>query len=806
MKHFLILLLLLLISCHPTSSQWQSIGNMDSYKKTDNGVLISAPPAKLSISVIAPDVIRVRLTTNGTFAPDSSWAVITHKIGDQNFSLNDTDKELILTTASGSLHIQKKPIRLSFYDGSGKLVSSDDAAKGIAWSGTESAVWKTMPQNESYFGLGEKASSHMNRRGRMFTNWNSDIPSYKFDTDPLYQTIPFFYGLHDSTCYGIFFDNTYYSHFDFGKSDPAAYSFGATGGEMNYYFFFGPQPVSIMKNFAALIGTMPFPPKWAIGYQQCRWSYYPESRVREIASTFRSKKIPCDVIYLDIHYMNGYRCFTWDSTRFPDPKKMTDDLAKDGFKIVTIVDPGIKQDTSYWVYQEGAKGDHFVKKPDGSYFIGKVWPGECAFPDFTDSSARVWWGSLYKVPVSSGVMGFWNDMNEPSVFDVPTKTIDLDALHNDNGLHSTHAKDHNVYGMQMVRGTYEGVKLLRPNERPFVLTRANYAGGNRYAAAWTGDNVASWDHLRMGLQMCMGLSISGQPFVGTDIGGFIGMPSGELFSRWLESAVFTPLMRAHSAIDAPNKEPWVYGDTFETVNRKAIEMRYTFLPYIYTAFYQSSLTGVPMMRPLFFDYPGDQDAVSNGDEYLFGDAILVAPVVWEGATERGVHIPPGIWYDYYTDSMYTGPDFIHVSAPLDRLPIFVKAGSAIPTQQVVQYTDQAPIDTLTLNVYPTSTQVGSWEYEDDGRSYGYQNNEYMRRWISVRGVSYGEHVTLGNPQGKYTPPARTIVLKFNGFPHKPAWIETDAKDQKFTYDEKLHSATVIMQDDFKKHVFVVRKW
>jgi alpha-glucosidase len=716
------------------------------------------------------------MSKDGSFLPDSSWAVISHPVSTPEFKLLDKPEEIILTTARVVVHVKKHPCRISFNDKFGNVILQDEPSKGMEWSGSEVAVWKTMPSNEQYYGFGEKAGM-LDRRGLAMSMWNTDIPAYPADLDPLYQDIPFFYGIRDSVAYGIFFDNTYYSHFDMGKEHPGQYSFGAMDGEMNYYFFFGPEPKQVLKNFSSLIGKMNLPPLWSIGYQQCRWSYSPESRVREIASTFRTKHIPCDVIYLDIDYMDGYRCFTWNKSRFPDPKKMTDDLARDGFKIVTIIDPGIKHDSAYWVYQEGVKGDNFVKKPDGTYFYGDVWPGECAFPDFTKKEAREWWGSLYKGIINDGIKGFWNDMNEPSVFNGPNKTMPIDVIHDDMGQKTNHSKNHNIYGMQMARGTYEGALKLKPNERPFVLTRAGYAGSNRYAAAWTGDNVSSWEHLQLALTMCLNLSISGQPFVGSDIGGFIGMPSGDLYARWLQLGVFTPLMRSHAEIASPNKEPWVYGDSFEAINRKTIEMRYKFLPYIYTSFYNTSVTGIPMMRPIVFDYSTDPYTYYNHDCFLFGDALLVAPVMEEGATKRSLRLPAGEWYDYYTAEKITGPKDITVDAPQDRLPLFVKAGSIIPTQNVVQYTNEKPTNPVIWEVYPKERASGSI-YEDDGESFNYQQGKYSLRGISMQRSEDRLTFVIAPPEGSFATAERSIIIKINAVTAKPGNVSYDGDDLK----------------------------
>jgi alpha-glucosidase len=605
--------------------------------------------------------------------------------------------------------------------------------------------------------------------------WNSDIPAYGADTDPLYQTVPFFYGMKNGKAYGLFFDNTYWSSFDFGKESRTQYSFGAENGELDYYFFQGPAPSKILQRYTELVGRMPLPPLWSLGYQQCRWSYAPESRVREIARGFRSRNIPCDVIYLDIDYMDGYRIFTWNKTGFPDPARMISDLSDDGFHIAVIVDPGIKADTVYHAYRSGRAGDHFIKYPDGRTFIGKVWPGLCAFPDFTNAAARTWWGENFSVLTSAGIRGWWNDMNEPSVFDVPTKTVDLDVVHRADGFTTDHAASHNIYGMQMTRATYDGVRTLLPNERPFVLTRASYAGGQRYSAAWTGDNVASWDHLRMAVSMCLSMSISGQPFVGSDIGGFIGYPSGELFTRWLQFGVFSPLMRAHSVINEKNKEPWEFGDDLTAINRETINLRYRLLPYIYNCMRQASVTGIPPMRPMIFSYPDDAENIWNDDQFMFGDDLLVAPVINAGATSREVRLPRGTWYDFRTGVPHEGGRTITVAAPLQEIPIFVRAGAIIPTRPIVQYTQQAPIDPLTFILYPTELQSTSTYYEDDGISFKYEKGGSLERVVNQWYSSEKITITLGSCRGTYAPSRRSLALRVVNIATAPKEIQLNGR-------------------------------
>ena len=815
-QRLFIILFLLIFHVARISAQWESIRTLDSQAVVGNKITLTAGKAVVRISILASDMIRVHLAPTGVFLPDQSWAVVKSVWPEIQPIVVRTAEDLRITTQHITLIVKKKPLRLSFFDKEGFLLNQDDPVRGMSWDAQAVRVWKEMPQSENYYGFGEKAGS-LNRKFKHMTMWNSDIPAYKADTDPLYQTIPFFYGINRGKAYGIFFDNSHWSSFDMGKEQPDKYSFGATGGELDYYFISGPSPKDILSRFTELVGRMPIPPRWSLGYQQCRWSYYPEARVRKLASDFRSKKIPCDMIYLDIDYMEGYRIFTWSEKNFPNPKKMIGDLAKDGFKIAVIVDPGIKTDSSYHAYQSGLSQNAFLRYPDGRLYVGKVWPGDCAFPDFSRSPTRAWWGDNFSALVDAGVRGFWNDMNEPSVFDVPTKTVDVNVIHDDNGLKTSHAKNHNLYGKQMTQATYEGVLKLMPSERPFVLTRASYAGGWRYSAAWTGDNIASWEHLEMAVPMLLNLSISGQPFVGSDIGGFVGSPNGELFARWLQLGVFSPLMRTHTVINSADQEPWSYGSRYEEINRKTIELRYRLLPYIYNAMVEAAHTGIPPMRPLAFEFPEDGEYAWNGTEFMFGDDLLIAPVLSPGATKREVRLPKGIWYEFATGKSLQGNKHVTVDAPVDRIPIFVRAGAIIPSQQVMQYSDQTPINPLTLTVYPAEESRTSY-YEDDGHSFEYEKGSVLTREIvqTKRGESI--FLVLSEPTGFYRPPDRDLNIIFVGIAKAPRSVEVTRKripqalsgtlstsKLGWAFDESTKTVKVKMKDAWERIEVTVSK-
>jgi len=774
----LVVLFALLVPIFPAVGQWQQIGSARSVVRQARGVTLDCQNARLQVVALAADLIRVRMQPGATFGPDESWAVVKTEWPAVPVEIIEDRTSVRLSTPELIVEVHKFPCAVTIRDRRGEVIVADAPGKGMSWNGREVRVWKVMPPDEYYYGLGERAGP-LEHRGRVYINWNTDAYGYQRGTDPLYQSIPFLLALRQGRSYGIFFDNPSRSSFDLGSARRDQYSFGAEEGELNYYVFYGPEPKKVLQRYTELVGRMPLPPKWALGYQQSRWSYEPESRVREIAETFRRRRIPCDVIYLDIDYMDGFRSFTVDARKFPNFRQMIADLARIGLKVVAIIDPGIKQELGYWVYDEGLKGGHFVTLPDGSLYTGVVWPGVCVFPDFTREQTRRWWGDLYRGLVEAGVAGFWNDMNEPAVF-VETdraveRTMALDALHGERDRRIEHRRVHNVYGMLMARATFEGLRRLRPSERPFVLTRASYAGGHRYAATWTGDNTSSWEHLQLWIPMVLNLGLSGQPFAGPDIGGFAGNPSAELYARFLQAGVFSPLCRVHSQKGTRDREPWAFGPEYEAIHRRFIELRYELLPYLYTVFEEAARTGWPVMRPLFLEYPMDRQTYRMDTQFLLGRDLLVAPVLEEGARSVEVYLPDGEWFDFWTGERVIGPRRVRVEAPLDRVPLFVRGGAILPMQPVFQYVDEAPINPLLLNVFPSRECAGAL-YEDDGVSDAYQRGQYARTRFGCR-VSAGEVVVeIGQREGGYAPPPRAYLLRINAIEREPTRVACAEKE------------------------------
>lgn len=737
-----------------------------------NGVEVASQKARVRVVAVNESVIRVRLAPDGVFLKGHSWAVLPEALAsDVRVEVTQSREAVEFATSRVRVRVMRAPLRVVFLDAEGKVILEDAPARPMAWGSWGFRVWKAMPENEHYFGLGEKAGV-MDRRNQAFTMWNTDAFGWQESTDPLYKSIPFFLTMRQGRAYGLFLDNTWRTSFDFGKESRDAYSFGSDGGELDYYFFSGPHPKQVVEEFTALTGRTPLPPLWALGYQQCRYSYFPEARVREIARTFREKKIPADVIYLDIDYQEGNRPFTIDRQKFPNFEGMITDLGSQGFKVIAITDLHLKKEAGYAPYDQGHAGDHFVKNPDGSEYVGVVWPGESVFPEFTLTRSREWWGTLYKDFVGMGIRGFWNDMNEPAVFKRDDKTMPLATRHRmDDGSVLDHRAVHNVFGMLNARATYEGLRRLRPEERPFVLTRAAYAGAWRYTATWTGDNSSSWNHFRLTMPTLLGLGISGYAVVGNDVGGFWGDPPPDLLTRWTQVGVFTPIFRNHTTKGTRDQEPWVHGPRHEAIRRRYIELRYRLLPYVYTVTEEAARTGMPIMRPMFLEYPDEADFYKKDYyQFLFGRDLLVAPPAYEFLSTYDVQLPTGEWFDYWTGQRVGGGKVIQVTPPLDTLPVYVRAGAILPQQPVVQHTDEVPDGPLELRLYPGPDCRGSL-YVDDGKTFAYTRGEYYRVEHTCAVSADSLRVSLGAPQGTFAPWWKNLQIEVFGVERRPRQVE-----------------------------------
>ncbi|WP_404478853.1 glycoside hydrolase family 31 protein [Sphingobacterium sp. ML3W] len=755
-----------------------------SHNQNDKSYYFSDGKAKVEIKIVTDEIVRVRLAPQGTFLEDFSYALAKK---DHRVSIHQCKEEVdhySVHTNTISCRINKSDFLISFSDRAGKLFNADLAPmhweESPDFGGYYVYSTKVAFENEAFYGLGDKATK-LNLRGKRLKNWNSDTYAFAYDQDPLYKTIPFYIGLKDGEAYGIFFDNTFKTYFDFAAEDPGKTSFWSEGGELQYYYIHGPHIIDVIRRYHTLTGTHYLPPLWAIGYHQCRWSYYPEANVRKVAEEFRKRQIPCDAIYLDIDYMDGYRCFTWNKQYFPNPKKMIADLANEGFKTVVMIDPGIKVDENYWVFREGKENKYFCRRGDDYFMEGFVWPGRCQFPDFTNPEVRQWWGTLYQGLVEDGVAGFWNDMNEPAVFG--RGTFPDDVRHQYDGHRGSHRKAHNVYGMQMVRATYDGLKKLYKNKRPFTITRAAYAGTQRYSSVWTGDNLASWEHLKLGTLQLQRLSTSGMSFCGTDIGGFTGEPDGELFTRWMQFGVFSPFMRVHSAGDTRDREPWSFGEDWEKINKKFIELRYKLLPYIYTCFWEQTKYGYPILRPISMVEQHIPTNWQREEEFCFGDKILVSPVLQPGQKSKIVYLPAGDWFYYFNNEVYVGGKEHTIATPLDEMPLFIRGGSVIPEYPVMQYTGEKKVEELQLNIYFSEGVHRSYVYSDHGDTFAYEQDIYLEKCFTLSGLKDSLSIKQTR-DGLFTERYEEYKLQLIGLPFAVKKVKTDGIDTKIQKDEQ----------------------
>lgn len=764
---------------------WQSLGRLPAPRVTPHGLEYRDGRVALDVQAVAEGVVRVRFVPRPSFGPDFSWSLAEPRPEPPPARVSRRGPSDVLEAGGLRVLVQRDTGRLEVQSADGTSLEADDPARGLAWEGEAILLSKRLRDDEHVYGLGEKTGP-LDKRGwqlggTSLAMWNSDTYRYDASTDPLYVSVPFYMVLRQGRAHGVFLDESHRSTFDVGRGWPGRLSVGVQGGELDTYVIDGPTPRQVLERYTALTGRVPLPPLWALGYQQSRYSYFPEGRLRELARELRERRIPADALWLDIHALQDYRPLTWDRERFPDPAGLLADLRAVGLRTVVIVDPHPKKQPGEAVYEAGLAGGHLVRRADGTAVEGQVWParaehgpGPSVFPDFARSATRAWWGTLQAPLLDAGVAGIWNDMNEPSVFDGPGGTLPLDARHDADGRPTDHAEVHNVYGQLMTRATFEGLRRLRPGQRPFVLTRASFAGGQRFAAVWPGDSSSDWSHLKGSIPLLLGLGLSGFAFAGADVGGFSDDAAPELLARWLQLGVFYPFLRNHSDFGTADQEPWAHGQPWEQLNRRSIELRYELLPHIYTALRESSRSGLPALRPLFVDFPLDEATWRLDDQFLFGGDLLVAPVVREGQRRRELYLPAGDWFDFWTGERLTGGRRVTVAAPLARLPLFARGGAFVFRQPVVQHTGEMPGQPLIVDVFPAGRSEGRL-YEDDGESLAYQQGAFAERAFRQERGPEGCRLSVGAPAGSWRPAARELRLRVR-LAAEPRRVRLDGRD------------------------------
>lgn len=717
---------------------------IQTYRAEGQTVSVIFEQTAVQIQIISPSIIRVFQKLDD--ANRHSKAIEGDKTIETAFTVDSREKEIWIRTEAVQIRVSDG-CYVDFYDADGNPVCmdyrqerkplqriSEEHAKLLISEGHGARldnqkmafqVVKAMCGSEHFYGLGDK-TGFMDKRHYAYEMWNTDDPKPHVDSfKALYKSIPFFITLTDNHVYGIFADNTYKSYFNMGQESEDYFWFGSDGGDLDYYYIAGGDIAQVLSGYTYLTGTCPLPQKWTLGYHQSRWGYMTQEDMEAIAAGMRDNDIPCDAIHFDIDYMERYKVFTWNQDHYHgDPKAFLKKLSGEGFKVVTINDPGVKVEDGYEVYEEGVKKGYFAKTPEGEVYVNQVWPGDAVFPDFGNPQVRDWWGANQQFLLEHGVRGIWNDMNEPASFNGP---LPEDVVFSDDGRITNHAEMHNVYGHLMAKATYNGLKE-KDGRRPFVISRACYAGSQKYTTAWTGDNTSLWSHLQMLIPQLCNLGMSGMPYVGTDIGGFGADTTPELLVRWIQAGCFSPLMRNHSAMGSRCQEPWRFGPEVLAIYRKYVKLRYRLIPYFYDLFFEGEKTGAPIMRPLVYHFEKDEAARTCNDEFMVGPNILVAPVVNQGAVRRMVYLPEGQWYDYWTREKITGPIWFIREAPLDVCPIYIRAGSVIPMMEEQSYVGEKT-GMLLLDVYPGE---GSWDhYYDNGEDFAYREGAYHQYRFTV---------------------------------------------------------------------------
>lgn len=780
------------------------------WNPTSRGLEARLENGLLALAFLAPGMVRVRFTPGSDFVPSRPWDPARP---DEDFE----PPSLAFNPQGESLEVQADPLRVRLDLGRGTLAFSDLEGRRFAEdlggfrvaevaAGTEGLASehvedlppgrarrlvlldKAMHAEEGYYGFGQR-SQGLERRGNRFTHWNQDAAwGHNRSDDNLYQSHPVFLALRPGFTWGLWLRSTWWSRFDVGRTRPGVLELATLGGELDYVLFHGPDPAGVVEKLTRLTGRPMLPPLWSLGYHQSRWSYRTAREVEDLVGRFRSRSIPLDAVHLDIDYMRGYRCFTWDPVRFPDPAGTMDRLRSQGVRAVAIVDPGIKHEPAagYPVVDEMLARGLFCRARHGQPFQGFCWPDAALFPDFAREEVRHWWGQQHRPLLEAGVAGIWQDMNEPSVFARPFSEgeagqmrVPLDLMHGDADAPAPHAEVHNAYGLLMCQATRQGLERLRPDQRPWTLTRSAGTGVQALSCTWMGDNTSWWEHLQMSLPQLASMGLSGVPHAGVDIGGFIGNCTAELLVRWTQAGVFYPFMRNHSAWDTVPQEPWAFGPETEALVREAIALRYRLLPYLLTLAHRAHRTGEPILRPMLYDFPDQEELRHLDDQFMFGPALLVAPVVRQGHRHRLVHLPPGEWLDFWDGTRYQGPLAMAVAAPLERIPLFVRAGAVLTLGNERLSTDD-PLTELTLEVFPGDV-ASEWTWiEEGGLSPVHGPEDLAETRVSIHPGTFLE-VRVHPRSGGWQPHPRTLRMRLH-CPERPARVLVDQQGCEWTWN------------------------
>jgi len=803
-------------------------GALRSVRAASGAVEIAYEHGRVRAEAVGPGIVRVRLAETG-FAPERSWDVLQPARPPADAVASEVDGGAVLEQGGLRLTLQgdEAAMAIEGADGARWLTSAGPPRWGRARldrldlphregdalpPGVDGVLLRqawTLDPRDRLWGFGQRTGG-LDRRGRALTNWTSDSfgIGHHRGTDNLYQAQPLFLAVQPGRAFGAFLHVSHFSRFDAGARHPDRLGIDALGGELDLFLFAGPTPAAVVEQLTRLTGRPLLPPAWALGFHQSRWGYASADEVVALVDGFRERGLPLDAVHLDIDYMRGFRSFTWDPERFPDPRGLAERVHERGARLVAIIDPGVKDEpgAGYPAADELVTRGYALRNPDGSPFRGYVWPDRALFPDFARADVRAWWGDRHRASlVEIGIDGVWNDMNEPTVFDRPFATgaarnrpFPLGLRHGGDEEPASHLEVRNLYATLEGRATYEGWERHAPGVRPWVLTRSAFPGSQRTCATWMGDNNSWWEHLAMSVPQLLSMGLSGSPHAGADIGGFFENARPELFARWMELGAFYPFMRDHTAQGTRAQEPWAFGDEVEAVARQALTLRYRLLPYLVTLTHEAAFDGAPLMRPMGYAFPDVEETFDVEDAFMLGPWLLAAPALEPHCRWRRVVLPPGRWCDYWSgrpvgDAGAHGARAVIVEATPGRPPLLLRQGALLPSGNARPSTAK-PLSELRIVATPPETDSAYEVVEDDGWSTAWQRGGVARTALRSRRDGDRLTVTIGARRGAFRPAPRRLVLEVRlGGP--PERVEMGGEGVDVRWDPDRRAAEVAWQDD-----------
>jgi len=728
----------------------------------------------IHITALQDDLLRIQGGSPATeeVAVDRNWVIPVMPEAKGRLHITERNDDFLLTTSALKIVVRKTDVGVLIYNQSDILISEDIR---VPTQGNRIETRKKLHLSHSFYGMGLKTGS-LNKLGHRFEMWNSDPledGNLVIDEDPLYQSHPFLLCVQDSLAYGLLLNNCHRSTFDIGYSSPDELRISADGGALDYLFLYGPQPTHVLESLTLLIGKAALPPRWALGLQVPFDRPANAESILNLASKWQERGFPLDAIWLDHTVRKSGRLFTWDEQRLGDSQELISSLRQKGVNVIGELDPGVKYspNAGYEVFDEGVRGDLFLTSPDGHFFKGEGAGVSAAFPDVTMPEARTWWAKQIIRSKEIGYSGLWITRSEPLAGE-PDTGMPPDIRFYGEGIRTDLREAHNIYPNLFAEATRNGLKQVAPTDRLFLASRAGFSGIHRYGITWTGEVPSSWTQLDMVPATLMNLSLSGVGLAGTDIGGSTRINDPELYIRWLQVSVFTPILRHRPISTSETSTPWSFGTQVERAAKKALTQRYRMTPLWYSLMYDYVKTGIPLMRPLLLDpeFMTDPNVRNMNDQWMIGSDLLVAPVIERGSRTRTVYLPVGTWTELRTDRIYEGPVRVTVDAPIESIPLFARSMAILPSWPYSSSLSSIEPDSLIFDLYPNHRgETGEFTLTcDDGKS---EEGGNCRTLLRLSRSDANISLALERQRtGSFSPPEAYLLMRFHHVAESPAEV------------------------------------